>query len=108
MKLYVTRGIGGEMVKTLGEVKTREQAWKKICKFKDESKKAGEAKVETYDRILKLGEGKLAVDFGDYMKFILIEANHESKKDVAEVEAFWNPPQPKTRRMRKAAKLQNK
>lgn len=90
MKLYVTRGIDGEMVKTLGEVKTREQAWKKICKFKDESKKAGEAKVETYDRILKLGEGKLAVDFGDYMKFILIEANHESKKDVAEVEALYS------------------
>ena len=106
MKLYVTRGIDGEMLKTLGEVKTREQAWKKIYEFKDASK--DHLKVETYDRILKLGEGKLAVDFGDYMKFILIEANHESKKDVAEVEAFWNPPQPKSRRRRESAKLQNK
>lgn len=90
MKLYVTRGIGGEILKTLGEAKSKTQAWKKICKFKDASK--DHLKVETYDRILKLGEGKLAVDFGDYSKFILIEADHESKRDAAEVEAFWKPP----------------
>ena len=89
MKLYVTRGIGGEILKTLGEAKSRSQAWKLICTFKDESK--NNLKIEQYDRILKLGEGKLAVDFGDYLSFILIEADHESKKDVAEVEAFWNP-----------------
>ena len=89
MTLYLTRGVGGEILETLGEAKSRSQAWKLICNFKDESRDW--LKVESYDRILKLGEGKLAVDFGDYLKFILVEANHESKRDVAEVEAFWNP-----------------
>ena len=108
MKLYVTRGIDGEPVKTLGEAKSKTQAWKKIYEFKDESKKAGEAKVETYDRILKLGEGKLAVDFGDYSRFILIEADHESKKDIAEVEAFWNPPVTAAKSSKRASKLKKK
>lgn len=89
MKLYVTRGIGGEILETLGEAKSKTQAWKLICNFKDVSR--DRLKVETYDRVLKLGEGKLAVDFGDYSRFILIEADHELRRDVAEVEAFWNP-----------------
>lgn len=106
MKLYVTRGIDGEMVKTLGEAKSKTQAWKKIYEFKDASK--DHLKVETYDRILKLGEGKLAIDFGDYSKFILIEADHESKKDVAEVEAFWNPPVTAAKSSKRASKLKKK
>lgn len=106
MKLYVTRGIDGEMVKTLGEAKSKTQAWKKIYEFKDESK--DHLKVESYDRVLKLGEGKLAIDFGDYSKFILIEANHESKKDVAEVEAFWNPPVTAANPSKRASKLKKK
>ena len=91
MKLHVTRGIDGDVMKTLGEVASKDQLWKKICQFKDETKKAREAKVESYDRILKLGEGRLAIDFGDYSLFLLVESDG-TEHDAKEVEEFWNPP----------------
>ena len=55
MKLYVTRGIDGEMVKTLGEAKSKTQAWKKIYEFKDASK--DHLKVEKLPQNNNAGRG---------------------------------------------------
>ena len=92
MKIFVTAGIGGEKVENLGEVKTSKQVWKTIYKFKDKAKDSSKIlKVETYDRILKLSQDKLAIDFGDYSRFILVEADQSSKKDMKEIQEVWHP-----------------
>lgn len=74
MKIFETREIGGEKIGScLGTAKSATAAWKIIYAFKD--KYQNDLKVETYDRILRLESGDLAIDFGDYSRFLLIESD---------------------------------
>ena len=89
MKIFETIGIGGKKVgKCLGVAKTAKEAWKIIYAFKDKHK--NELKVETYDRIMKYEPGKLAIDFGDYSRFLLIESD-STKLDLDALEEVWHP-----------------
>lgn len=89
MKIFETLGIDGEKIgECLGTVNSSKDAWKIIDRFKTEHK--NDLKVEIYDRIIKLGPEKLAVDFGDYSRFILIESDG-TKLDNSAVAEFWNP-----------------
>lgn len=75
MKLFLTKGMFGEHIKQIGNdsenVKTILEhifAWKN----NDENQKL--YKVEKYDRLIfNDTDGKIAIDFGDYMTFMLIE-----------------------------------
>ena len=89
MKIFETIGIGGKKVgKCLGVAKSAKEAWKIIYSFKDEHK--SNLKIETYDRIMKLEAGRLAIDFGDYSRFLLVESDG-SKIDLNALEEVWHP-----------------
>lgn len=89
MKILLTRGIAGDQVgKCLGKASTPAKAWKIIDTFKDEHKK--EYKIEPYNRLLKVDSRRIAIDFGDYTYFFLVEADLD-EKDLAALELMWNP-----------------
>lgn len=89
MKIFETKGIGGRKVeKCLGVAKNAKEAWKIIYAFKDKHK--NELKVETYDRIMRLEPGKLAIDFGDYSRFLLVESDG-TDLDLDALEEVWHP-----------------
>ena len=89
MKIFETKGIGGKKIgKSLGSPKTAKEAWKIIYGFKDKHK--DDLKVEAYDRIIRLEPGKLAIDFGDYSRFLLVESDN-TKLDLDELEEVWHP-----------------
>lgn len=89
MKIFETIGIGGKKIgKCLGVAKTAKETWKIIYAFKDAHK--NNLKVETYDRIMKLEAGRLAIDFGDYSRFLLVESDG-SKIDLNALEEVWHP-----------------
>lgn len=88
MKISTTRHIDGEKLEVLAEdVKSKKEAWEIIWKFKDD--KLGKLKVESYDRILKISDEKLAIDFGDYSTFILVESDG-SASDARAIQTFWS------------------
>lgn len=89
MKIFETCGIGGKKIgKCLGLAKTAKEAWKIIYAFKD--KHRDDMKVETYDRIMRLGPGELAIDFGDYSRFLLLESDN-TELDLNALEDVWYP-----------------
>lgn len=89
MKIFETKGIGGRKVgKCLGVAKNAKEAWKIIYAFKDKHKNV--LKVETYDRIMRLEPGKLAIDFGDYSRFLLLESDN-TELDLNALEEVWHP-----------------
>ena len=89
MKIFETKGIGGKKVgKFLGVAKNAKEAWKIIYAFKDKHKNV--LKVESYDRIKRLEPGKLAIDFGDYSRFLLLESDN-TELDLNALEEVWHP-----------------
>lgn len=90
MRISTTRGIDGDKLEVLAEgVKSTSDAWKIIYDFKDKS--LGKMKVEVYDRILKLDDNsRLAVDFGNYSTFILVEAENDTSAELCLIDTFWN------------------
>lgn len=88
MKISLTRGIARDQVeRCLGRALTPTKAWKIIDAFKDEHKK--EYKIEPYNRLLKVDSRRIAIDFGDYSYFFLVEADL-TEKDLAALELMWN------------------
>lgn len=89
MKIFETKGIGGKKTGScLGVAKNAKEAWKIIYAFKDKHK--NELKVEAYDRIMWLEPRKLAIDFGDYSRFLLLESDN-TELDINVLEEVWHP-----------------
>ncbi len=90
MKVFEALGIGGEKTsECLGVAKSAQEAWKIIHAFKVENQ--DRLKVESYDRIIQLGSGKLVIiDFGDYSRFLLVESDG-SEDDLKALEDFFHP-----------------
>ena len=89
MKIFETKGLGGEKIgNCLGVANNAKEAWKIIYDFKDTHK--NELKIETYDRIVRLEPRKLAIDFGDYSRFLLLESDN-TELDLNVLEEVWHP-----------------
>lgn len=88
MEITLTRGIDGKKVgRRIGKASTPEKAWKIIDAFKEAHKQ--DYKIEPYTRILKIDSRKIAIDFGDYSYFLLIEADL-TEKDLDAIDKMFN------------------
>ena len=67
MKLYLTKGMFGDKLETIGAETENDDANKK------------KYKIESYDRLI-FGKNEIAIDFGDYMYFLLVDCVSDDQK----------------------------
>ena len=71
MEVWLTRRMFGEKLEKVAECASLDDAMTAVFNWK-ETHRGGEYKIEPYDRIIYGKERGTAVDFGDYVYFMLI------------------------------------
>ena len=71
-EVWLTKCMFGEKLEKIAECGSFDDAMVAIASWKDTHKADPEYKVEKYDRVIYGNEKGTAVDFGDYLYFMLI------------------------------------
>ena len=80
MKLYLTKGMFGDKLETIGaETENVKNIIKHIFGWKNDDANKKKYKIESYDRLI-FGKNKIAIDFGDYMYFLLVDDMSDDQK----------------------------
>lgn len=78
MRLYLTKGMFGERLEQIGdETQEVKKIIEHIYNWKNNDDHKRQYKIESFDS-LTFGKGEIAVDFGDYKTFMLIDGIDES------------------------------
>ena len=80
-EVWLTRHMFGEKLEKIADCDSFDEAMTAIFNWKNIHKVDPEYKIEKYDRIICGKEKGTAVDFGDYLYFMLITPG----KDVSEI-----------------------
>jgi len=78
-EVWLTRHMFGEKLKKIAECCSHDEAITKIGEWKKANSGKNEYKIESYDRIIYGKERGTAVDFGDYLYFMLILRKQDDK-----------------------------
>ena len=80
MKLYLTKGMFGDKLETIGaETENAKNIIEHIFGWKNDDANKKKYKIESYDRLI-FGKNKIAIDFGDYMYFLLVDGVSDDQK----------------------------
>lgn len=80
MKLYLTKGMFGDRLEQIGdETKNVKTILEYIFGWKNNDEHRHQYKIENFDRFV-FGKNEIAIDFGDYKTFMLIDGINEELK----------------------------
>lgn len=80
MKLHLTRGMFGDKIAEIGtETENVKTVLEYIFAWKNDDVNKRQYKIEKYDRLV-FGNSQIAIDFGDYATFFLVDDVSEEQK----------------------------
>lgn len=80
MKLHLTRGMFGDKIVEIGtETENVKTVLEHIFAWKNDDVNKRQYKIESYDRLV-FGNSQIAIDFGDYATFFLVDDVSEEQK----------------------------
>ena len=72
MEMWLTKGMFGDKEKLIAEdTEDPKKVFKALFAWKNDAANKKRYKIEQYDRFV-FGEGGVAIDFGDYARFMLV------------------------------------